>query len=113
MSMTPTNCSVCHMEIKGQFWGLLWRTGVFACSEFCLEVMKREDFAPFRYAIVNELPACDFCDGHPHDRTRAQYDGATKIRRQWAFMCGEHWESVGIGELGLGKGQRLVAKHVV
>lgn len=58
-------------------------------------------------AHVGELPDCDVCqrDGVT---APAAYDAALNVpNRPWAFMCVDCFTSHGIGELGLGKGQRL------
>ncbi len=52
-------------------------------------------------ATVVELPTCDFCG------KTAAYDAATQMG-PWAYMCQSCFDVNGTGELGLGKGQRLV-----
>ena len=55
--------------------------------------------------LVNTKPACDFgCV------KTADYDGMTKMG-PWAYMCQSCFDVNGLGELGLGKGQRLVVKE--
>ena len=53
-------------------------------------------------AEVARIPSCDFCNSD------AVYDGKMQRRSSWAYMCEPHWVIFGIGELGLGLGQRLV-----
>jgi hypothetical protein len=55
--------------------------------------------------VVNTKPACDFGCGKT-----AEYDGMTKMG-PWAYMCQSCFDVNGLGELGLGKGQRLVVKE--
>lgn len=55
--------------------------------------------------IVSTLPDCDICKSRGV-RTPARFDGKAK-NGPWAYMCGECFDSVGIG-LGVGKGQKLV-----
>ena len=52
-------------------------------------------------ARVSALPKCDFCE------ERAEYDGKLRGFEAWAFMCYPHFYEFGIGELGLGLGQKL------
>lgn len=51
--------------------------------------------------MYGKLPACDFCE------ETASYDGKTCFG-PWAYMCEEHFQVNGTGQLGLGIGQRLV-----
>lgn len=51
------------------------------------------------------IPDCDICKQNGR-ATPAVVDGATVIG-PWAYMCEEHFESLGVG-LGTGRGQRLI-----
>lgn len=53
--------------------------------------------------LVTTKPDCDFCGAE------ASFDGKT-ILGPWAYMCDAHWKSHGLGQLGTGRGQRLVLK---
>lgn len=57
---------------------------------------------------VSHIPPCDLCtqDGMT---TAAVVDGKTRIG-PWAYMCGRHFRSYGLG-LGLGLGQQLVLRR--
>ena len=47
-------------------------------------------------------PRCDFCG------EAAKIDGRTK-HGPWAAMCQTHWQTHGVGRLGLGFGQIIAA----
>ena len=51
---------------------------------------------------METLPTCDFGCGKTAD-----YDGMTEMG-PWAYMCQSCFDVNGLGELGVGKGQRLV-----
>ena len=57
-------------------------------------------------AAVVALPNCDICHFEDDTTTTAHFDGKTR-RGPWAFMCGAHFVSDGVG-LGTGYGQRLI-----
>ena len=57
-------------------------------------------------AININIDKCDFCGG------KAEYDAATK-QGPWAGMCEKCWQKHGRGQLGLGKGQRLLNRKDV
>ena len=62
--------------------------------------------------LVAHLPDCDICKHlksrmHPEQVMKAKYDGKTKLRGIWAYMCQACFDELGIG-LGVGKGQELV-----
>jgi len=59
--------------------------------------------------MVESLPNCDIKEEHPTP-VKARYDAKT-IYGPWANLCQHHFEVVAIGNLGLGKGQRLVLKN--
>lgn len=57
---------------------------------------------------MRELPACDVCvQQGVKPPAEASYDGRT-VYGPWAYMCQQHWVTVGCGQLGTGYGQRLV-----
>lgn len=57
---------------------------------------------------VPTLPECDICKFvGPSTGKPARYDGKT-VQGPWANMCEDHWESHGVGRLGVGSGQRLL-----
>lgn len=59
--------------------------------------------------VVALLPPCDIHRGESDDSTvDAAYDGKTRWG-PWANMCEDCWNHYGVG-LGLGKGQRLIAR---
>jgi hypothetical protein len=55
---------------------------------------------------VASIPSCDICKTEGRE-TPAAYDGKT-VYGPWAYMCEQHWQLVGVGQLGTGYGQRLV-----
>lgn len=57
---------------------------------------------------VECFPDCDLCRAEKIGRT-SRYDALT-LTGQWAFLCEEHFNAVGIG-LGEGLGQRLVERN--
>lgn len=59
------------------------------------------DTTDWTIARMSKIPNCDFCGD------KAEYDAKTKFG-PWAYMCGTHWHLSGLGQLGLGRGQRLV-----
>lgn len=54
-------------------------------------------------ARVARIPNCDLC----RDGTRAKYDSKTNMG-PWAYVCEAHFALDTPGELGTGKGQRLI-----
>lgn len=60
-------------------------------------------------AVLCMNKVCDFCKRDlTHDKT--VYDAATFPFYQCALMCENCWNEHGIGELGLGKGQKYTLK---
>lgn len=53
--------------------------------------------------IIKNRPTCDICR-----KTEAIYDGKT-VNGPWAYMCELCWQHQGVGRLGTGFGQKLVA----
>jgi len=68
-----------------------------------------------RIAIVEKFPECNFCIGVTlggiEVPTKAFFDGKQKANDMWGFFCKACWEELGIGELGTGKGQRLIVRE--
>lgn len=66
-------------------------------------------------SIVEKFPECDFCVGVTLSGikvpSRAFYDGKQKANDMWGFFCKACWKELGIGELGTGKGQRLIVRE--
>lgn len=58
-------------------------------------------------ALVSSLPHCDHCWAKGRHRV-ADYDAKT-AHGYWAYLCEAHFIETG-GQLGLGKGQRLIVK---
>jgi len=54
---------------------------------------------------VTKIPPCDVCRQNEIERD-AKYDART-LYGSWAFLCQEHFDSIGPGRLGTGYGQRL------
>lgn len=55
-------------------------------------------------AIVAVIPVCQF----PHkEQTPAAYDAATH-NGQWAYVCEDHFQTETRGQLGTGRGQKLI-----
>jgi hypothetical protein len=55
-------------------------------------------------AIVAVMPPCQF----PHvEQVPAAYDAATHSG-QWAYVCEDHFKTQTSGQLGTGKGQKLI-----
>ena len=65
---------------------------------------SKEELKKGEFVKVIKLPKCDFCD------KVAAYDGKTKSG-PWANMCSHHWTEHGIGQLGTGRGQKLLLKE--
>ena len=67
-------------------------------------------------AYVPQLPPCDICKMNDGGKTAdnelalAAYDSRLNVGGQWAYMCSIHYTLYGLGELGIGKGQRLVVR---
>lgn len=61
-----------------------------------------------KIAYVHKLPNCDLCAVNGK-KAEAHYDGKIKGFGGWGFMCEDHFQMQGVG-LGLGVGQRLVAR---
>ena len=62
---------------------------------------------PGQFAIVSELPKCDFSD----TCKPAKFDSVCNINmRSWANMCPAHYREYGIGRLGVGYGQKLLVE---
>lgn len=52
-------------------------------------------------AVVDRIPKCALCSNP------AVYDAKT-LAGPWGYLCGQHFRAHTTGELGTGKGQRLV-----
>ena len=65
---------------------------------------------PGQFAIVSELPDCDFSDDYQSCKP-AKFDSVCNINmRSWAYMCPAHYREYGIGQLGTGFGQKLLVE---
>jgi hypothetical protein len=53
-----------------------------------------------------EIPDCQLC-GLVEIKTPAKYDAKT-IHGPWAYVCETHFKQETYGDLGTGRGQRLV-----
>lgn len=62
---------------------------------------------PGTETTVRVLPECDIHRFHGVRGVSARYDAKTDMG-PWAHLCPEHFNSLTSGELGVGKGQRLV-----
>ena len=74
---------------------------------------QSEVLKPGQFAIVSELPKCDF--SHENDNRQvckpAIFDSVCNINmRSWAYMCAAHYREYGIGQLGTGFGQKLLVE---
>ena len=58
---------------------------------------------PHTTTVVESLPKCDVCDA------RAEYD-ARSVHGPWGFFCAKHFLTHTPGKLGLGVGQKLIAR---
>ena len=68
---------------------------------------QSEVLKPGQFAIVTELPECDFGD----TCKPANFDSVCNINmRSWAYMCAAHYREYGIGKLGTGFGQKLLVE---
>lgn len=60
-------------------------------------------------AVVGDYPDCDIHSKMFGTRVPAAYDAATNLPNGlWAYMCADCFPKWGPGQLGLGRGQRLV-----
>lgn len=57
---------------------------------------------------MEHRPVCDICAREGNYR-RASYDAKTlMVGGPWAYLCETHFRSHTNGELGLGKGQKII-----
>ena len=72
-----------------------------------IKLKQSKALKPGQFAIVSELPKCDFGD----TCKPAKYDSVCNINyRTWGYMCAAHYREYGIGQLGTGFGQKLLTK---
>lgn len=58
---------------------------------------------------MEHRPLCDICAREGNYR-RASYDARMVGGLGWAYLCETHFISHTNGELGIGKGQRIISK---
>ena len=58
---------------------------------------------------MEHRPACDIC-AQEGKKTKASYDAKMVGGLGWAYLCTSHFRSHTNGKVGLGKGQRIIAK---
>ena len=58
---------------------------------------------------MDHAPVCDIC-ALEGNKTKASYDAKMVGGLGWAYLCETHFKSHTNGELGIGKGQRIIQK---